>query len=278
MKKALFSATLILLALVFATYGMRDKQLMVDKPSPEVIDQMTPSAATEISLAEELAATRLAYHKQLEKIKSFYEQSGNQLKIEWVERELKALDSIPRYRYILQAEVAGDKLKAKDSIPKADILYKQALDIYNRTDLIFPIPVLVKHEDTAIQHPTIFVSKKKLQQALNKCNDLIRDYPTSDKIDDTAYLAGEIHEFFKDYSIAVLYYKRAYQWNAETPYPTRYKAARIYDYKLLDRSKALQLYRESLLKEAEYLNNDTVKLLRQRINELMAEPESVKIK
>ena len=108
MKKTLFSTALIIFALVFAAYGMRDKQLMVDKPSPEVIDQMTPSASTEIALAEELAQTRLAYHKQLEKIKSFYEQSGNQMKIEWVQRELKALDSIPRYRYILQAEVAGE--------------------------------------------------------------------------------------------------------------------------------------------------------------------------
>ncbi len=272
MKKALFSATLILLALVIAAYGMRDKQLMVDKPGPEVFDKITPSAATEIAMAEELAATRLAYHKQLEKIKSFYEQSGNQLKIEWVERELKSLDSIPRYRYVLQAEVAGDNLRAKDSIPKADILYKEALEIYNHTDLIFPIPMLVKHEDIALQHPTMYVSKKRLQLALNKCNDLIRDYPTSDKIDDAAYLAGEIHEYYGDYSIAVLYYKRAFEWNSETPYPARYMVARILDYKLSERGQALQLYREALDKESNYnINPDQI---RQRIAELAPEPNS----
>jgi tetratricopeptide (TPR) repeat protein len=275
MKKALFSATLILLALVFAAYGMRDKQLMVDKPAPEVIDQMTPSAQTEISLAEDLAAKRLAFHRALEKIQSFYEQSGNQMKIEWVQRELKALDSIPRYQYILQAEVAGDKLKARDSIPKADMLYKEALDIYDHTDLIFPIPVLVKHEDLAVQHPTIFVSKKRLQRALNKCNDLISEYPTSNRISDAAYLAGEIHEYFGDYSISLLYYKRAVQWNPNTPHPARYKAAKILDYKLTDKGQAVQLYREALDKESEMIN---VEQVQQRIADIAPEPNSVDIK
>jgi tetratricopeptide (TPR) repeat protein len=275
MKKTLFFAALIITAFVVVASGMKDKQLMVEKPAPEVIDQMTPSAATEIALAEELAKTRLEYHKQLEKIQSFYEQSGNQMKLEWVQRELKSLDSIPRYRYILQAEVAGDKLKAKDSIPKADILYKEALDIYNHTDLIFPIPVLVKHEDLALHHPTMFVSKKRLQRALNKCNELIQEYPTSDKIDDAAYLAGEIHEYFGDYSIALLYYKRAVQWNPNTPYPARFKAARILDYKLTDRSQAVQLYREALDKESGMIN---VADVQQRIVDLAPEPNSVDIK
>jgi tetratricopeptide (TPR) repeat protein len=275
MKKTLFFASLILLALVFASSGMKDKQLMVEKPAPEVIDQMTPSAQMEISLAEDLAAKRLAYHRQLEKIQSFYEQSGNQMKIEWVQRELKALDSIPRYQYILQAEVAGDKLKAKDSIPKADILYKEALDIYNKTDVIFPIPLPVKHDELALTHPTIHVSKKKMQLALNKCNELIQEYPTSNKISDAAYLAGEIHEYFGDYSIALLYYKRAVQWNANTPHPACYRAARILDYKLTDRGQALQLYREALDKESDMIN---VADVQQRIVDLAPEPNSVDIK
>jgi len=276
MKKTLFTTVFIIFTLVFAASGMKDKQLMVDKPAPEVIEQITPSAATEIAMAEELAQTRLAYHRQLEKIKSFYEQSGNQLKLEWVERELKALDSTPRYRYVLQAEVAGSDLRAKDSIPKADVLYKEALDIYNHTDLIFPIPMLVKHEDIALHHPTMYVSNKRLQRALNKCNDLIRDYPTSDKIDDAAYYAGLIHEHFGDYSIAVLYYKRAFQWDSLTPYPARYKAAKILDYQLLERDQALPLYRESLVKEAQYHNaSDTIAM---RIEELAGDPNSPSIK
>jgi len=264
MKKALFFAALIISAFVVVAYGVHDKRFMVEKQGPDVFEQMTPSAATEVALAEEVIAKRMAYRKELEKIKSFYEQSGNQLKLEWVNKELASLDSAPRYRYIIQAEVAGDKLVAKDSIPRANILYDDALDIYKHTNIIFPVPV--------------FVSKKKMQRSLNKCNELIRDYPASDKIDDAAYLAGEIHEFFKDYSIAVLYYKRAFQWDPQTPYPARYRAAKLLDYELFERDQALQLYRESLQKEIEYLNDDTVKLIRQRVDELTAAPKSVTIK
>ena len=45
MKKTLFFAALIITAFVVVASGMKDKQLMVVKPGPEVIDQMTPSAA-----------------------------------------------------------------------------------------------------------------------------------------------------------------------------------------------------------------------------------------
>jgi tetratricopeptide (TPR) repeat protein len=276
MKNILLSAVFVSFAAVLA--GCNEERFMVPKPAPQVFEQMTPSAAEEVALAEEVTAKRLAYRKELEKIKSYYEQSGNQLKIEWVNRELASIDAAPRYSYILQAEVAGDKLVAKDSIPKADILYKEALDIYNRTDVIFPIPLFVKHDDLALQHPTLYVSKKKLQRALNKCNELIKEYPASDKIDDAAYLAGEIHEWFKDYSIAALYYKRAFQWDSQTPYPARYRAANLLDYQLYERDKALLLYRESLQKEKEYLNSDTVTLIEQRIAELTVEPKSESIK
>jgi len=264
MKKVSFAAAFILFAFAITVFGVNHKRFMEQKQGPDVFEQMTPSASAEIAIAEEVMQKRLDYRKVLEKLKSFYEQSGNQLKLEWVQRELSSLDSAPRYRYIIQAEVAGDKLTAKDSIPRANILYDDALDIYKHTNIIFPVPV--------------FVSKKKMQRSLNKCNELIRDYPASDKIDDAAYLAGEIHEFFKDYSIAVLYYKRAFQWDSQAPYPARYRAAKLLDYELFERDQALQLYRESLQKEAEYLNNDVTKMIHQRIDELTAEPKSEKIK
>ena len=237
---------------------------------------MTPSAATEIALAEALVQKRLDYHRQLEKLQSFYEQSGNQLKLEWVQREIKALDAVPRYRYIFQAEVAGNALKARESIPKADKLYKEALDIYNRTDIIFPIPVPVRHDDIALDHPTMYVSKKKLQRALNKCNELIKDYPTSDKIDDAAFLAGKIHEYFKDYSIAVLYYKRTFQWDPNTPYPARYRAAKLLDENLAERDQALTLYKEALRDEP--ASKEYAEEIQKRIDEITAEPSSVKLK
>jgi tetratricopeptide (TPR) repeat protein len=269
MKKISLAIVLVSLALVLT--ACNEERFMVEKPAPDVFEQMTPSAAAEVALAEEVIAKRMAYRKELEKMKSFYEQSGNQLKLEWVNKELASIDAAPRYRYIIQAEVAGDKLVAKDSIPRADILYNDAKEIYKSTDL-FPLP------GSRIITQDILISRKRMQRALNKCNDLIKEYPTSDKIDDAAYMAGEIHEFFKDYSIAVLYYKRTFQWDPQAPYPARYRAAKLLDYELFERDQALQLYRESLQKEAEYLNNDVTKIIHQRIDELTAEPKSEKIK
>lgn len=262
MKKIIFSAILLIFAFVLIASGVNHKRFMVEKPGPEVFDQMTPSAATEIAIVEQVAQKRLAYYRELQKLESFYKQSGNQLKIEWAQRELAGQDAAPRYRYILQAEVAGNSLKATDSVPKADMLYNDAMELYKNSNIIFPVP--------------IFVSKKKMQLALNKCNQLIKEYPASDKIDDAAYLAGEIHEFFRDYSIALLYYKRAVQWNPYTPHPACYKAARILDYKLFDRAEALKLYRESLDKETSYHNYSEI--IKQRISELAPEPNSVSIK
>lgn len=251
-------AILIILASLPAIALGGPKRFYTEKPGPDVFEEMSPSAATEVALVEELLAKRLAYRNELEKLKSFYEQTGNQLKLEWVQREFKSLDSAPRYKYIIEAEVAGDKLVAKDSIPRATALYNEGVELYNRAYL-FPI----------------FTNTRKLRLALNKFNELIKEYPTSDKIDDAAYMAGKIHEHFKDYSIAVLYYKRTFQWNPDTSYPARYKAARLLDYQLFERDEALKLYRESLLKEKAYYNNtEEVQL---RIEQLTAGAEKVKI-
>jgi tetratricopeptide (TPR) repeat protein len=88
--------------------------------------------------------------------------------------------------------------------------------------------------------------------ALDKYNQLIKKYPTSNKIDDAAYKAGGIYEYFKDYSIAVLYYKRAYQWDPMTIHPARFRAAYILDRRLARRVEALELYEEAIKTEGRY--------------------------
>ena len=269
MKKILLTVVFVSFVVVLA--GCTEERFMTPKPAPEVFEQMSPSASEEVAIAEQVTATRIAYFKELEKLKSYYEQSGNQLKLDWVSRELKYVKALPRYSYIIQAEVAGETLRAKDSIPKADILYEEAKKIYNSKN-VFPLP------GSRILTQDLIISRRRLLHALNNCNDLIKQYPTSDKIDDAAYMAAEIHEFFKDYSIAALYYKRAFQWDPQTPYPARYKAANLLDRQLYERDQALQLYRESLQQEKEYLSNDNVTSIEQRIADLTVEPKSESIK
>ncbi|MFA6177093.1 MAG: hypothetical protein WC765_11005 [Phycisphaerae bacterium] len=245
-----------------------DKRFYTEKPGPDVFEKMTPSAQTEVALAEEVMAKRMAYRNELEKIQSFYEQAGNQLKLEWVQKELKWLDAAPRYRYILQAEVAGDTLVATVNIPRATALYNEGMELYNKAYLS---PALFGPPKSVL----FGASKKKLRLAMAKFNDLIKDYPTSDKIDDAAYMCGKIHEYHKDYSIAVLYYKRCFQWNPDTSLAPRYKAAKLLDYQLKERNEALKLYKESLIKEASHENyRDEIQ---DRIDALEAEPEDVKI-
>jgi len=88
--------------------------------------------------------------------------------------------------------------------------------------------------------------ESRLRQALDKYNKLITKYPTSDKIDDAAFRAAGIYEHLGDYKLALLYYQRTYQWDPETTYPARYKAAFILDRQFHQRDEALRLYKDAL--------------------------------
>jgi tetratricopeptide (TPR) repeat protein len=103
--------------------------------------------------------------------------------------------------------------------------------------------------------------------ALDKYNQLIRKHPSSDKIDDAAFKAGGIYEHFKDYTIALLYYQRAYQWNPKTPYPAKFKAAFMLDKRLHRRAEALELYQQALQKE-EKQHIDWRRFAEKRVREL----------
>ena len=234
-KTILISILLLSVTLITGFYKNHDR-FMIDNPGPSVFETLNATAATEVALTESLAKKRQDYRQQLDQLQAYYRQTGNVMKSDWVQRELNALLTAPRYRYILRAEIAGANLIAADNIPAANNAYYQARQLYKKAT-------------------SFFTNKKKLQLALAKFNSIITDYPTSDKIDDAAFMAGRIHERFKDYAIAVLYYKRAFQWNQLTPYPARYRAARILDYKLTEYAEALTLYRASLVYEAELIQD-----------------------
>ncbi len=87
-----------------------------------------------------------------------------------------------------------------------------------------------------------------LKKALDKYDQFINKYPKSDKIDDAAFRMAGIYEYLKDYTNAVLYYQRTYQWNPQTPTVARFKAAYILDNQLGRRAEALQIYQEALSK------------------------------
>ena len=191
--------------------------------------------AGETDFVEQIAVNRQAYRQGLQLLVGYYTRGGNNMKLNWAKDELSALDSIPQYKYIIDAEAAGANLRASTSIPEADEVYQDALDLQKQAGAL----IVIKDDDL-------------LRLAADKYNRLIKRYPSSDKIDDAAYKAGDIYEYFKDYSIALLYYKRAYQWDPGTMHPARFRAARILDKRLHRYAEALELYREAIKTEGAY--------------------------
>jgi TolA-binding protein len=209
-------------------------------PAESTLPLDKPLHATEIDLVEKMATNRQAYRRSLEALIQYYDASGNHSKVTWANQELTALDRIPQYRYIIGAQVMPSTLRATESIAAADQLYDEAMKLQRQAG---PSPM-----------PSIMKDEEVLRAAMVKYEELIRGYPTSDKIDDAAFRLGEIHRGFGAYEIAVSYYQRAYQWDAATPYPARFRAADILDKRLRRRAEALELYQEAIVKEAQFEN------------------------
>ena len=199
---------------------------------PARMKQIEVVRSSEADLIEQMTEKRTGYRAYLESLVEHYKHIGNSMKLAWAKDELKKLDEIPQYRYIIEASVAGPDLRAGYSIAKAELVYLKAQQLEHRAKKL-----------------VVLVNANLLRAALDKYGSLIKQYPTSDRIDDAAYRSGSICEHFKDYSIALLYYQRTYQWNSRTEYPARYKAAYILDRQLNRRAEALDLYEQSLEKE-----------------------------
>ena len=187
------------------------------------------SATAETDVVEQMAVNDRHITGAFETLAEYYKKTGNNMKLDWARKELAALDAIPQYNYIIEASIAGPELKATASIPEADELYNQAVALENKAGAM----VVIKDDNL-------------LRQALEKYNLLIKKYPTSDKIDDAAYRAAGIYLHFQDYSIALLYLQRTYQWDPETSYPARFEAAYILDQYLHRRAEALEAYQQAI--------------------------------
>ena len=212
-----------------------------------------PVTEREADLVEQMALSRQEYRKSLMRMSDYYEQTGDNMKLGWSKKELAAFDRMTQYSYIIEATVGGGEVRSLQSITAADVLYDDALAADDAARFL------------------IIVDDAKLRLALTKYNDLIRLYPESDKVDDAAYRAADIYEHFKDYSIALLYYKRVFQWNPENEYPARYKAAYLLDRKFLLLNEAVTLYNEAL--EKEELSQNFAEFAQMRVVELTIEED-----
>jgi len=129
---------------------------------------LTPSAAaqakdttasTEAELVEQIALSRQNYKEGLERLADYYTKNGNNMKLSWAKDELKALNTSPQYRFLIQAEVAGAELRATASAPGADVLYRDGMAYFSAGK-----PILA----------TLAMNEGKLRLAIDRFNQVSR--------------------------------------------------------------------------------------------------------
>ncbi|MCG3138435.1 MAG: hypothetical protein HJJLKODD_02299 [Phycisphaerae bacterium] len=207
----------------------------------------------EVDIVEQLLYYRTMYKQTLEQLQKHYQERGNAEKARWAQNELEdALSRVRPYHYLLDSELPRLDLQATDRIPAADQLYEQALQTA---------------KDGGLNLPGLY-NREKMSRSLELFKQLIREYPSSDKIDDAAFYCGELHkEYFEgEESIAVRWYELAWTWDPATPHPVRFQAAVIYDFRLHQRDKALELYRNTIAAETE--NKSNLRFAVERIRQL----------
>jgi len=224
----------------------------LDTPEGVVLPDIQLVDAHEVDLVEQVLTHRAMYHRTLGMLHDYYEGEGYEHKRRWTEQELAAVERTPSFKYLLSAEVPAEDLRPLASIGEADEMYQRGLALL---------------KDGGHGTPALYRQELMLQ-ALETFVDLIRTWPSSDKIDDAAFFCGEIHkEYFKDHEpIAVRWYERAWSWDPQTPHPARFQAAVVYDYRLHDRARALELYRQ--VTQLETRNTSNLSFAFQRITEL----------
>ncbi len=245
-----------LIVLLSVLVGCHEAESGRSQLIPARMKDVSVVEAGEADIIEQMSINRLAYRQYLESLVAHYKKTGNNMKLKWAKDELKRLNKMPQYKYIIEASVAGPNLKAKSSITIADYMYDEAYRLEKRAKRL----IFIKNENL-------------LRVTLDKYNQLIRKHPSSDKIDDAAYRAGGICEYFKDYKIALLYYQRAYQWDPDTIHPARFKAAYILDKYLHRRAEALELYQQAVKKRNLRMNYK--RSAEKRISELTKSGESL---
>ena len=115
------------------------------------------TGTSEADIVEQMAVNRQAYYQGLELLVGYYMRTGNNMKLEWAQKELAALNTMPKYNYIIEAVTIPGNNKAIDSIPEADDIYYDAEEMNKEAGTL---PIL-KNEN-------------QLRLALAKYNDVIK--------------------------------------------------------------------------------------------------------
>jgi hypothetical protein len=193
-----------------------------------------PQSAADIELVEKVLAARREYQRSLEKLRMHYIEAGDVERSRWAEDELRWYHRINKQAYRLDLDVPAPTLQAIDNVPAANKLYRRAMEF----------------KDKGWGYWEYIDNQRRAELLLQRILSL---YPQCDKIGDVAYQLGDLYEgkAYRQYRRAAMYFERCFQWHKHTQYDARLRAARIYDKNLLERGKAIELYKEVTLHDTD---------------------------
>ncbi|HEV3204474.1 MAG TPA: tetratricopeptide repeat protein, partial [Gemmataceae bacterium] len=185
----------------------------------------------------------------LETLRNHYATTGDVERARWSEEELRQFHRIAKQAYRLELDVPPPTLQASYNLPEANELYRKAM--------------IYKDKGWG----TDFIDNQRRAELLFQ--QLLTNYPQSDKIGDAAYQLGDIYESkaYKQYRRAAHYFERCFQWNPNTHWDARLRAARLYDKQLAERVRAMELYREVTTHETD---QKRIQEAQKRLGELSA--------
>lgn len=202
---------------------------------------------SDIPLIERLLAARKEYQLTLESLRKHYIQTGDIERARWAEDELVQYHRITKQVYNLNLDVPPPTLKADQNLPEANKLYREAL----------------KYKDKGWGNDYVD-NQRRAELLLQK---LLTEYPQSNKISDAAYQLGDLYESkaFRQLHRAAAYYERCFQWNKNTQFDARIRAARLYERQLNNRGRAAEIYKEIITHET---NDRVIDEAKKRLQEL----------
>lgn len=185
-----------------------------------------PGTKGDLETVERLLAARKEYQTTLEGLRAYYIGAGDVERARWAEEELIQYHRINKYPFRLELVVPPPTLQGNYNIPEANELYRQAIQFKDHG------------------YGQDFVLNQHRAELLFQ--QLLTNYPQSDKISDTAYQLGDIYENkpFRQLDHAAVYFERCFQWNPKTHFDSRLRAARLYEKYQSERGHALEIYRE----------------------------------
>jgi hypothetical protein len=243
-----------------------DARIKLDEPPAEAAGRAYETDGHIADELERMAELREEYLGQLLHLERMYMDRADLPRANWARRQRALTEAVEVYPYAGKG-VREQELEVRPErrIAQADEMYNEAMSIMSSFDTV-PLAGALP------------ANKQKARDALDLLRAMIMNYPKSDKVDDAAF---EIAEIYKEYLreddpdnlLALRYYRWSWELDPRTPHPARFQSAVVYDHRMHDRIRALELYKE-VIRLNEYGHSTNATYSAQRIDELTDDENS----